>query len=114
MPCTAGSAFSFSGVAIAGPLTHAFKADSADLPPDDIYAAFAGWHAEHAEIRETLAEELSDAQRKRWATVRQRLLESGHDEPTLVKVGDFFGEQVFVASVRRGSVAGSFPRPSPG
>ncbi len=42
----------YSNVAIAGPLVHAFAADLSDLPPDDIYAVYAGWHVEHESIYE--------------------------------------------------------------
>ena len=41
-----------SNIAIAGPLVHTFSADLHDLPPDDIYAAFAGWHVEDESIYE--------------------------------------------------------------
>ena len=40
----------YSNVGIAGPVTHAFSADVAELSIDDIYAAYAGWHAEHPDI----------------------------------------------------------------
>ena len=43
---------SYSNVGIAGPLAHAFAADLLSLDLDDIYAAYAGWQAEHAEIRQ--------------------------------------------------------------
>ncbi len=46
----------FSGVGIAGPITHAFYADLEDLPPEDVYALYAGWSVEHDEISETPAE----------------------------------------------------------
>lgn len=40
----------YSNVALAGPATYAFACDVADLPIDDIYAIYAGWHAEHDDI----------------------------------------------------------------
>ncbi|RMF39964.1 MAG: HEAT repeat domain-containing protein, partial [Planctomycetota bacterium] len=42
----------FSNIGLAGPVAMAFQADLGNLPVDDIYAAMAGWHAEHPEIFE--------------------------------------------------------------
>jgi hypothetical protein len=53
---------SYSNIGIAGPLVHAFVADLGDLPPDDIYAAFAGWQAQHEEIREYDVARLSQSE----------------------------------------------------
>ncbi len=54
----------FSNIGIAGPCAHAFQADLANLPVDDIYAAFAGWHAEHDEIYELPPNQWNAAQRR--------------------------------------------------
>lgn len=91
---------SLSGIGMAGPLVHAFQVDLADLPPDDIYAAYAGWGAEHPEISEVGADELSPAQQAAWEAARQRLIEQGYDSPRLVKLGRFFGEEHFVAAAQ--------------
>lgn len=53
-----------SNIGIAGPLVHAFNADLTDLPIDDIYAAFAGWQAEHEDIFEIPIALLNMAQRR--------------------------------------------------
>lgn len=97
----------FSNVGVAGPLTHALKADLADLPPTDIYAAYAGWHAEHPEIQETAAGSLSHDVLDRWDDLQCRLIAAGYDAPELVKVGRFFNDEVFVASASRGGHAGA-------
>ncbi|HEY6564096.1 MAG TPA: HEAT repeat domain-containing protein, partial [Pirellulaceae bacterium] len=43
---------SLSNVGIAGPITRAFHADLANLPPKDLYAVFAGSDASHQEIQD--------------------------------------------------------------
>lgn len=91
-----------SGIGIAGPLTHALQADLADLPPADIYAAYAGYAAEHPEISELPAEELPPEQAAAWQTRRDELEAQGYDDVELVVFGRFFDEQHFVATARRG------------
>ncbi len=52
----------YTNVGIAGPVVHAFNADMAELPELDIYAAFAGWQAEHPEIFEVARSEFNSSQ----------------------------------------------------
>ncbi|MEX0819221.1 MAG: HEAT repeat domain-containing protein [Pirellulaceae bacterium] len=87
----------YSNVGIAGPLTHAFGADLLDLPPDDIYAAFAGWHVEHDEIFELDAAALTEAQRQDVTRLERRLRDSDYDaiQPTILAM--FLGDKVLVA-----------------
>jgi hypothetical protein len=87
----------FSNIAIAGPLVHAFGADLSDLPPHDIYAAFAGWHAEHAEISEVDVEQLNDAQRSELFRLERRLGDEGYDDVQPLRLGSFFGDKVLIA-----------------
>ena len=68
----------YSNVAIAGPLVHAFAADLSDLPPDDIYAAYAGWHVEHESIYEVPVDALAAAQRTEQDRFERRLREAGY------------------------------------
>ncbi len=53
-----------SNLGIAGPATHAFRADLSPLSVEDAYAAFAGWQAEHDEIYELPMSQLNLAQRR--------------------------------------------------
>lgn len=87
----------YSNIGIAGPLTHAFGADLLDLPPDDIYAAFAGWHVEHEDIFEMDAAVLTEAQRVEVTRLERRLRDHDYDaiQPTLF--GMFLGDKVLVA-----------------
>jgi hypothetical protein len=91
----------FSNIGIAGPLTHAFAADLSDLPPDDIYAAFAGWQAEGEQIHETDALNLSNAQQVEAARLRQRVLDEGYQAIEPLTLGSFFGDHVLIATARR-------------
>lgn len=95
----------YSNVGIVGPLTHAFGADLLDLPPDDIYAAFAGWHVEHEDIFEMDAAALTEAQRVEVTRLERRLRDYDYDavQPTIF--GMFLGDKILVArAVREGHV----------
>jgi hypothetical protein len=96
----------YSNIGIAGPLTHTFTADLADLSPDDIYAAFAGWQAEHQEIYEIDAGDLTEAQRVEMSRLQRRLRDEGFTAIQPVTLGWFFGERVLVAKATRGQIAG--------
>ncbi len=95
-----------SGVGIAGPMTHSFSVDLSDLPPSDIYAAYAGWSTEHEEIVETPADALSANDLARFEPVAELLRSEGYDDPRLVLLGMFFGEEHWVALARRGTAVG--------
>jgi hypothetical protein len=88
----------FSDIGIAGPLTHAFAADLADLPPDDIYAAFAGWHVDHEDIYEVPVESLSDAQRVEVVRLERRLRDAGYDAIVPTALECFLGDKALVAT----------------
>jgi hypothetical protein len=97
---------SFSNIGIAGPLTHAFLADLTDLSPDDIYAAFAGWQAEHEEIREYDVARLSKSERLEAERLVRRLHDAGYTAIEPQRMGYFFGEKALVALARHGGLAG--------
>jgi hypothetical protein len=92
------------GIGMAGPIVHAFRADLADLPPHDIYAAYAGWGTKHEEIQET--DDLNDAERAAWTRRRQELIDMGYENPQVVKLGRFFGQTHYVAASRLQNQAG--------
>ena len=94
------------GIGIAGPLVHAFRADLADLPPSDIYAAYAGSGTEHEEIREQPVEVLTDEEQAGWNNRRHELAAMGYEDPQLIKVGHFFGQTNYVAISRRHNLPG--------
>jgi hypothetical protein len=88
----------YANIGIAGPLEHTFAADLADLPPDDIYAAFAGWQAQHDDIWEQEVSMLTEAQRVEVARLERRLHDHGMESIVPVTLASFFGERVLVAS----------------
>jgi len=88
----------FSNIGIAGPLAHTFAADLADLPPDDIYAAFAGWQAEHEDVYQLAVDGLSDQQRVEVLRLERRLREAGYDAIQPHTLGFFFGDKALVAT----------------
>ncbi|MCO6455137.1 MAG: hypothetical protein J5I93_07545 [Pirellulaceae bacterium] len=91
----------YSNIGIAGPLTHAFRADLSDLPPDDIYAAFAGWQAEHADIFQQDAAHLRPRQQAELARLERRLRDAGYRRIEPCLLGHFLGERVLVAAAVR-------------
>ena len=97
----------YSNVAIVGPVTHTFTADLSDLPLEQIYAAYAGWQAEHSEICEWPVKAVSDIARLELVEpLEERLLKAGYDTMQSVILGMFFGQPVLVAHVERGGVHG--------
>jgi len=93
----------YTNVGIAGPACHAFGSDLSDLPPDDIFAAFAGWHAEHEEMYEFDVAELHEAEHAEVARLVRRLHDDGYDQIQPRKLCLFFGDRVLVAdAVREG------------
>jgi hypothetical protein len=94
-------------VGIVGPLVHAFTADLADFAPQDIYAAYAGWQAEHDEIREFDVARLSKSEQLEVVRLERRLHDAGFDEIEPQLMGYFFGDKALVALARRGDVRGA-------
>lgn len=101
-----GKQRSYSNVGIAGPLAHAFTADLADLPPDDIYAAFAGWQAEHEDIKQYDVARLSKAEQLEVVRLQRRLHDAGYTDIEPQQMGYFFGEKALLATARREGAAG--------
>jgi hypothetical protein len=95
-----------SDIAIVGPTLHSLGADLADLSPADIYAAYAGWCAEHEEIGETEAEAFRAEQTAAWRQLVPKLAADGYDDAMPVICGSFFGETHWVCTARRGGLPG--------
>ena len=94
---------SISNIGIAGPLTQAFSADLANLPVADIYAAFAGWQAEHEEIFEVPITGLNPAQRREADRLEETLALQGLEIEKPVALTFFFGEVALLAEVQQDS-----------
>lgn len=95
-----------SNIGIAGPLAHAFLADLADLPPDDIYAAYAGWQAEHEEIREFDVARLSKSEKLEVERLVRRLHDAGYAQIEPLLMGYFFGDKALIAMATFESLRG--------
>ncbi len=68
----------YSNIGIAGPVVHAFVANMADLPVDDIYAMYAGWQAEHPEIFSVAATHWNATQKRLATSLQAHLTRLGY------------------------------------
>jgi hypothetical protein len=92
---------SFSNVGIVGPLVKTMQADLTELPLEDVYALFAGWHVEHDDIFEVQANLLNETQRIELVRFERRLKDDGCDQIRPLLLCYFFAEKSLVAQVRR-------------
>ncbi len=97
----------FTGVGMAGPVVHSFFVDLHDLPPRDIYAAYAGWSVEDASMSETAREQFSPEQWDQAQEAEQQLRQQGLEDVQVVKLGSFYGQPVAVAVARRSGQLGT-------
>ncbi len=100
LPASQSYAAEISNIGIAGPLTHTFGCDLAELPVHDIYAMFAGWHAEHEEIFEVPAPQWNSAQKKVANQLLGLLEQHGHDSVEPLWLGFFLSEIAVVTRSR--------------
>jgi hypothetical protein len=69
----------YRNVGITGPTVHVFAADLMPLAPEDVYACYAGWHAEHPDIFTVPADQWNAAQRRLAAPLIEHLERSGFE-----------------------------------
>ena len=86
----------FSNIGISGPTTHSLSADVADMPIDDIYAIYAGWHAEHPEIFTVSVDQFNEAQHRAIEPYSQHLQHLGYDEIKPEMLGFLLDEQAAI------------------
>jgi hypothetical protein len=91
----------YSNVGIAGPVTFAMSADVADLPMDDIYAIYAGWHAEHPGIVSVPTDQFNDTQSRVMGSYQQHLGRLGYEAVEPALLGFFLDEQAGVFMAQR-------------
>jgi hypothetical protein len=96
----------YTNVGIAGPACYAFGCDLSGLPVDDLFAAFAGWHAEHDEMYEFPVSELHEAEHAEVARLARRLHDEGYQQIQPHKLCLFFGDRVLVAEAVQEGQAG--------
>lgn len=95
----------YSNLGIVGPVTHSFTANLENLPIDDVYAIFAGWHAEHEDIFEQDVTQLNTMQEAAVQRYREILVNLGYSDVTPQLWATFLGDQILITSaVQNGSL----------
>lgn len=87
----------YANIAIVGPITHAFLADFEEIPHSDIYAAFAGWQAEHEEIYEVDLADWDEGLVYEAERLEPILHDAGYEAVQMIRLGFFLGEKALVA-----------------
>jgi len=96
----------YNNIGIAGPLTQSLAVDLSDFPPEDIYAVFAGYDAEHEEIIEYDMAELNEWHRADVSRLERRLRDHGYYDIETLRFGSFFGERYIVAKAALDGASG--------
>jgi hypothetical protein len=91
----------YSNVGVSGPATFSLSADVANLPLEDIYAVYAGWHVEHDEIFTVASEQFNDAQLRVMDQFQRNLERQGYQQLRPAMLGFFLEEQAGVFTARR-------------
>lgn len=91
----------YSNIGITGPVTFSMSADLANLPLDDIYAIYAGWHAEHEDIFSIPVEQFNDAQHRVMEQLQRYLERMEYDSIKPALLGFFLDEQAGVFTAQR-------------
>jgi hypothetical protein len=73
----------------------------ANLPLDDIYAIYAGWHAEHDQIFSVASEQFNEAQLRLMEQFQRHLERLGYQNIRPAQLGFFLDEQAGVFIARR-------------
>jgi len=87
----------YANIALVGPITHAFAADLENIPHSDIYAAFAGWQAEHEDIFEVDLADWDEGLVYEAERIQHSLHDAGYDAIQMIRLGFFLGEKALVA-----------------
>ncbi len=92
---------SYTNLGMAGPLVHAFPASLDGMTVEDVYAAFAGWHAEHEEIFEVPADKLNSVQRSEARRLELAFRRDGYQVEELLALTFLLGEPSLLAQLRQ-------------
>jgi len=90
-----------SNIGLAGPAAYAFQADLGTLLVDDMYAAFAGWQAEHEDIYEIPMALLNNAQRREADRLLAEFEQHQLEVVEALALTFFLGEVAVLAIVER-------------
>lgn len=91
----------YSNIGMTGPAIYTMACDLADMPIDDIFAIYAGWHAEHQDIFSVPAESFNDAQIRAMETFGQHLQHLGYENLKPALLGLFLDERAGVFTATR-------------
>nr|WP_220498060.1 HEAT repeat domain-containing protein [Rhodopirellula sp. JC639] len=91
----------YSNIGMTGPAVFTMACDLADMPIDDIFAIYAGWHADHEDIFSVPTEAMNEAQRRAMETFQQHLQHLGYEELKPVLLGLFLDERAGVFTANR-------------
>ena len=93
---------SYCNVGITGPVTFAMSVDVTDLSLEDIYAIYAGWHAEHDEIFTVASENWNESQIEQIEQWKKHLERNRLEKVEPVLVGRFLDETAGIFKAVRG------------
>lgn len=91
----------YSNVGLTGPAVFAFSTDVADLPPEDIFAMYAGWHADHDDIFSVPASEFNEVQLRLIQPLLMHLNRSGYEDVRAALLGFFLDETAVICEATR-------------
>lgn len=91
----------YSNIGMTGPAVYTLGCDLGDMPIDDIFAIYAGWHVDHQEIFSVPAEAFNEAQLRVIETFSQHLQHLGYDDIKPVQLGIFLDEHAGVFTATR-------------
>lgn len=93
----------YSNVGMTGPVAFAMSADVANLPLDDIYAIYAGWHADHPEIFSVPTDQFNEVQTRVMGSFQKHLTRLNYESPKPALLGFFLDEQAGIFTAVRDS-----------
>lgn len=91
----------YANIGIVGPLVHCFESDIGWMSLDDIYAAFAGWHAVHDDIYEISLDECEERFPGWTGQILDRLADQDYQQPQPEFVGIFMESRFLVAAAQQ-------------
>lgn len=94
----------YSNIGMTGPAVYTMACDLGDMPIDDIFAIYAGWHAEHQDIFTVKADAMNDAQIRAMESFLQHLQHLGYEDLKPALLGLFLDERAGVfTGIREGT-----------
>ncbi|MCO8120811.1 HEAT repeat domain-containing protein [Stieleria sp. TO1_6] len=92
---------SYSNIGMTGPAVFTMGCDLADMPVDDIFAIYAGWHADHPDVFSVASDAFNEAQRRVMEKLQQHLQHLGYEELSPALLGLFLDERAGVFTAKR-------------